>query len=124
MAWLIDSLCIGLVAAPLWGSPIYSLVVSGTWLFKDLLLNPFGLNSPGYHLLGLEKVHLPTLLKLSNTSTAVNSNEILSSEALSLLGHNTLRFFTNMGLLGSLSSGLLVGHAFFFGVKETCTCIT
>ncbi|KAJ3374691.1 hypothetical protein GGF31_006588 [Allomyces arbusculus] len=126
-AWLIDSAFVGLLASPFWGVPLYGAITSVTWLLKDYILAPWGYSSPGCHLMGLEKVHLPTAqalrpAKAGDAPGNVDSATIFKSEHLSILGHNTLRFMTwcsSLGPVSSLATLLWVGYATLNGVEET-----
>ncbi|KAI9224573.1 hypothetical protein BC828DRAFT_373022 [Blastocladiella britannica] len=128
-AWLIDSACIGLLATPFWGGPLYGAVASVAWLSRDYVfpLLPFLHASPGYHVLGLEKVHLATADAVRPATAAdspkpVDPSEMFKSELSGTLGHNTLRFLTwcsSAGLLSTVASAAWVGYATFNGLDAT-----
>ncbi|KAI9146174.1 hypothetical protein BKA69DRAFT_868 [Paraphysoderma sedebokerense] len=146
-AWLIDSAIVGLIATPFWGIGLYGTVSCLTWVTKDLIFQPLlGIQSPGYHIMKLEKIktHIANELRPSSsdrlellkshkeiqvdskrsevTKETGLSPQILSKESVGFMGHNMLRFLTycsNLGPISSMATMFWLGYAFLNGVEET-----
>ncbi|ORZ33467.1 hypothetical protein BCR44DRAFT_66437 [Catenaria anguillulae PL171] len=123
-AWLIDSACVGLLASPFWRGPIYGAVVTLAWLGKDYIfpLLP-GVNaSPGYHLLGLEKVHVAVANQARSDSKPADPAHTFAAELPGMLGHNSLRFLTwcnSVGAVSGVASLAWCAYAVTNGVEAT-----